>query len=206
MNDIRNEFAAPLDSATAGRLEFGRGAYNIVIHADTSTDDLYRARFEGTAPDIRVEDGTIRVDYPRTWRSLDWRRHSADVALNAAVPWGVDVRGGAYRIEADLSSLRLEAFRIDGGASEVELTLAEPSGTVSIRIEGGANNLRVRRPVGVAARLHVDAGASRLAFDDQHLGAVGGETTLESGNYTDATDRYEITMTGGANNVSVLTT
>lgn len=54
-----------------------RGADNVTIHADTSTADLYQARFEGTAPDVRVEDGTIRVDYPRTWHPLDWRKHSA---------------------------------------------------------------------------------------------------------------------------------
>ena len=206
MNDTRNEFAAPLGSATVGRLEFGRGTYNLAMHADASTADLYHARFEGTAPDVRAEDGTVRIDYPRSWRPLDWGEHTAEVALNAAVPWGINVRGGAARINADLSGLRLEFFEIDGGVHNVEMTLPEPSGTVSIRVEGGASSLRVRRPRDVATRLHVGRGASKLAFDDQRLGAVGGETTLESGNYTRATDRYEITITGGANDVSVLTT
>jgi len=205
MNDARNEFAVPLGSATTGRLEFVRGAYNLTIHPDASTADLYHARFEGTAPDIHVEDGTVRVEYPRTWNPLDWREHSADIVLNAAVPWEVEVRG-ASEIKADLSGLRLESFGIDGGAHNVELTLPEPSGTVSIRIKGGANNLKVRRPGGAATRLHVGSGASKLVLDSQRLGAVGGETTLESGRYAGATDRYEITITGGANNVSVLTT
>jgi len=71
MNDARNEFAAPLGSATNGRLEFARGADNLTIHADTSTADLYRARFEGIAPDVRAEDGTVKVDYPRVWNPLD---------------------------------------------------------------------------------------------------------------------------------------
>ena len=204
MNKTRNEFAAPLGSAAAGRLEFGRGAENVTIRAGTSTDDLYRARFEGTAPDVRVEDGTVRIEYPHTWRPRDWRRHSADVALTAAVPWEVEVRGGAARISADLGGLRLKSFEIDGGVHDVELTLPEPSGTVSIRVEGGANSLRISRPRGVPARLHVGGGASRLAFDEQRLGAVGGETTLESSGHAGAADRYEITITGGANDVSVL--
>ena len=206
MNDARNEFAAPLGSATTGRLEFVRGAYNATIHADALATDLYRARFEGTVPDVRAEDGTVRVEYPRTWNPLAWRGHSAAIVLNAAVPWGVEVRGVASEIKADLSGLRLESFEIDGGAGNVELTLPEPSGTVSVRIVGGANNLSVRRPEGVAARVHVGGGASKLALDDQRLGAVGGETILESGSYTGATDRYEITVSGGADNVSVLTT
>ena len=206
MNDARNEFAAPLGSATTGRLEFVRGAYNATIHADALATDLYRARFEGTAPDVRAEDGTVRVEYPRTWNPLAWRGHSADIVLNAAVPWGVEVRGGASEIKADLSGLRLESFEVDGGAGNVELTLPEPSGTVSVRIVGGANNLSVRRPGGVATRLNVGRGASKLVLDSQRLGAVGGETILESGSYTGDTDRYEITVSGGADNVSVLTT
>lgn len=205
MNDARNEFAAPLGSATTGRLEFVRGAYNATIRADALATDLYRARFEGTAPDVRAEDGTVRVEFPRTWNPLDWRGHSVEIVLNAAVPWGVNVRG-ASEIKADLSGLRLEYFEMDGGAHNVELTLPEPSGTVLIRIEGGAKNLSVRRPEGVAARLQVGRGASKLAFDGQRLGAVGGETTLESPGYAGTMDRYEITITGGANDVSVLTT
>lgn len=200
MNDARNEFAAPLGSATAGRLEFVAGAYNLTIHADASTADLYRASFEGAAPDVRVEDGTVRVEYSRTWR-----RQSADIVLNAAVPWGVEVRGGVAEVKADLSGLRLESLEIDGGSHNVELTIPEPSGTVSIRIQGGANNLKVCRPRDTAARVHVEDGVSKLALDNQYLDAVGSEVALESGTYAGSTDRYEITVTDGANNVSVLT-
>lgn len=204
MNKAKNEFAAPLGSATAGRLEFARGAANVTVRAGASTDDLYRARFEGTAPDIRVEDGAVTIDYPRGWRLPDWGGHSADIVLNGAVPWSLQARGGAARIDADLSGLRLDSFEIGGGVSDVELTLPEPSGTVSVRIEGGASSVRVRRPKGVAARLRVAGGARELVLDAQRLGAAGGDTTLESGGYAGATDRYEITVTGGANDTSVL--
>ena len=204
MNDVRNEFSAPLGSVTAGRLKFVRGADDLTINAGTSTADLYRARFDGNAPDIRVEDGTIRVEYSRSWRPLDWRSRHADVALNAAVPWAFEVRGGAARIDADLSRLRLEAFEIDGGASEVEMTLPEPSDTVRVRIHGGANNIKVRRPRGVAMRLHVGGGATNLVLDGQRLGAVGGDTNLESSGHAGGKGRYEIIITGGANDVSVL--
>ncbi len=198
MNDARNEFTAPLGAATTGRLEFTRGADNATIHADASTDDLCRIRFEGTAPDVRAEDGVVRIEYPRTWR-----RNSADIALNAAVLWGVEVRGGASDIKAGLSGLRLESFEIDSGAHNVELTLPEPSGAVFIRIEGGANNIKVRRPRDAAARVHVEGGVSELALDNQRLGAVGGEVSLESHYYAGAADRYEI-VGGGANNLSVI--
>jgi hypothetical protein len=49
----------------------------------------------------------------------------------------------------------------------------------------------------------VRGGASNLTLDEQHLGAVGGETGLESSGYADATDRYDIEVYGGANNLTI---
>lgn len=205
MNRERNEFSAPLDSATAGRLEFVRGADNVTIRADASAaDDLYRAHFEGTAPSVRAEDGAVEIAYPWTWNPLDWRRQSAAVTLNGSIPWRIAVGGGLSELDADLGGLRLDSFEVEGGVSRVELTLPEPSGTVPVRIEGGASNVTIRRPKGVAASVVVGCGASELALDEQRLGAVGGEVRLESSGYVGATDRYAIVVGDGASRVSVV--
>jgi hypothetical protein len=203
MNKERREHAAPLGSAKSGRLEFVSGAANVTIHVGSGMEDLYRARFDGPVPEVGAEGGAVTVKYTWTLHPFDWRRRGADIALNAQVPWRITVRGGVSRLDADLSALRLDSFELEGGASRVELTLPDPSGAVPIRIDGGASNVTVRRPEGVAARLHVGGGASKLALDGQRLGAIGGETRLESQGYTGATDRYEIIITGGANNVAV---
>ncbi len=203
-NEGDDHFAAPLGSITSGRLEFVRGAANVTIRTDLSTADLYRARFEGPPPSVRVEGGAVSVKYPWTLHPFDWRRRAADIVLNARIPWRIAVGGGGVsRLEADLSGLRLNSLEVEGGASRVELTLPEPLGTVSIRFDGGASNLTIRRPEGVAAHVHVGGGASKLALDDQRLGAIGGETRLESSGYAGATDRYEITITGGASNLTI---
>ena len=204
MSDARNELAAPLSSATAGYLKFVGGADSVTIRADVSAaEDLYRARFGGTVPSVHAEDGAVGIEYPRAWNPLNWRRYSADVALNARVPWRIAVDGGVSGLDADLSGLRLESFGVDGGAGDVDLMLPEPSGTVSIRIEGGVNNLCVRRPRSVAARVHVEGGAGKLALDGQRFGTDVCEATMESPSYAGATDRYEIVVGGGANSVSV---
>jgi hypothetical protein len=204
MNKEKGEHAAPLGSAESGRLKFVRGAANVTLHVGSGMEDLYRARFDGPVPDIGAEGGAVTVKYTWTLHPFDWRRRGADIALNAQVPWRITVRGGGVsRLEADLGGLQLDSFEVEGGASRVELTLPGPSGTVPIRIDGGASNVSVRRPEGTAARLHVGGGASKLALDDQRFGAIGGETKLESRDYAGATDRYEITITGGANNVAV---
>jgi hypothetical protein len=204
MNKERGEHAAPLDSVKSGRLEFVRGAANVTLHVGSEMEDLYRARFDGPVPDVGAEGGAVTVKYTWTLHPFDWRRRGADIALNAQVPWRITVRGGGVsRLNADLGGLRLDSFEVDGGVSRVELTLPDPSGTVPVRVFGGASNLTIIRPAGVAARVDVGGGASKLALDGQRLGAIGGETRLESPGYAGAKDRYEIIITGGANNVAV---
>jgi hypothetical protein len=133
-------------------------------------------------------------------------RHSerpAEVALNSSLPWDIEVRGGASRLVANLRGLRLGSLKVDGGASRLEVILPAPSGSVTVLVLGGASNVAIRRPEGVPARLRVEGGVTNLMFDDRHVGAAGGEFDLRSAGYGGTTDRYDITITGGANNLSV---
>ena len=200
------DFAAPLGSATSGRIIFVSGASNVSIHADLAMQDLYRAHFEGRVPTVDVQGGTVTVRYPSS-PPLDWTyrgiERPAEVALNVSIPWQIEVCDGASKLIADLSKLKLGSLDLSGGASRVELTLPEPSGTVSVRVLGGASNVTIRRSEGVAARLRVGGGSTNLAFDEERFGAVGGEVDLRSPDYEDAADRYDIAVTGGANAVTV---
>src|SRR5215216_3122494 len=114
-----DHFTAPLGSITGGRLEFVRGAANVTIHTDSATANLYHARFEGPEPRVRTEGGAMTIEYPRTFHPFDWRKRAAEVMLNAQVPWEIRVRGGASRLDADLSGLHLGSFEVSGGASRV---------------------------------------------------------------------------------------
>jgi len=201
-NERSDHFAGPLGSITGGRLVFVRAA-NLTLRVDSSLGDLYHARFEGPEPRVRAEGGAVAIDYPRTFHPLDWRTRAAEVTLNAQVPWEIGLRGGASRLDADLSPLRLDSFEVSGGASRVVLKLPRPSGTVPIRIAGGASNVAIRRPEGVAARVRVGSGATKLSLDEQRFGVIGGEVRLESPDYATVVDRYEIQVQGGVNNLTV---
>ncbi len=205
----RRNFAAPLGEATRGRLEFASGAANLVLRVEAEMPDLFRAHFERKAPDVDVRDGAVRVRYPHFW-PLDWFRYAlsssrlaADVTLNGTIPWRIEIRGGAARLDGDLGTLRLEAFEIGSGASEVELTLPRPAGVVPIRIGGGASHVTFHRPKGAAARIRVGGGAVSLTFDAQRFGVIGGPLRLETPGYEDAIDRYDIEVAGGAANLTI---
>jgi hypothetical protein len=199
-------FAAPPGPSRSGRLRFTNGAHRICIRADPRLRGLYRERFGDRMPEVGVHGGIVTIHYPRFpaggW--LDYRSgRPAHVELNARIPWDVEVKGGASRLTADLRGLRLGSLEVDGGASRLVLALPAPSGIVTVVILGGASNVAIRRPEGVAARLRVAGGATNLEFDGRRIGAAGGELDLRDRDYYGATARYDIAVTGGANNLSI---
>ena len=203
-NDPRNrDFAAPRGSLASGRLRFVRGASDVIIRADVSTGDLYRARFDGAVPEVWTEGGVVNLRYPRFFHPFGRRGRTGKVVLNAAIPWHIEVRDGASKLTADLSQLKLGSFEVSGGASKVELTLPRVSGLAPVRILGGASNVVIHRPEGVATRVRIVGGSTNLTVEDQYFGAVGGEVSLQSQNYEGTPERYDITITGGASNVTL---
>lgn len=195
------ELGAPLGDLDRGRLFITGGSAAMTLRADPTLADLYSGRFQGRPPTVRVQDGTVRIAmrYP----ALQFRRQSADVALNAAVEWEVDIADGAWRLNADLRGLRgLRSFNVSAGAADVTLLLPPPRGLATVRISGGAHKLSIHRPPGTAARVRVEQGASRLTLDTMKLGSVGGETLWETPDFGAAPDRYDVEILGGANRVT----
>lgn len=202
--DKEGVFRAPLGSASRGCIALVGGASRLVIRADPAMKDLCRARFfEEPVPRVRIRGSTITVRYPRL-RPLDGsrREYSGEVVLGARVPWRIGFGGGVSRLAVDLSGLRLGSFEVEDGASRVELRLPTPSGSVPVRFRGGASNVAVHRPAGVAARLRVSGGVTNLSFDGRPFGVVGDEVDLQTPDYADASDRYDFAVTGGANNLT----
>jgi DNA-binding MarR family transcriptional regulator len=207
--------AAPVASATRGRLVFIGGAPTIVISGDPALGrELYRARFEGAVPSARVRDGVVTIRYSRAawfeWRarianqwieaSAHWRHDMTEFALNTAVPWTVELRGGATAVKADLREVNLEAFDLAGGASMIALSLPRPVGVVPIRVKGGVGDVTVLRPGGVAVRLGVKGGAREAILDGT---ATWSNARIETPGADLAPNRYEIEIAGGANRVTV---
>jgi DNA-binding MarR family transcriptional regulator len=194
------ESSAPLAGVRSGKLELATGANRVVIVGDASiVGELYRAHFEGRKPSVRVQGGRVTLRHPH----FDWRRSSAEIALNTKIPWHLAVHGGAARLRGELRDLALRGIEIDGGVSDVVLELPLPSGKVPVRIAGGASQLTIRRPAGVGVRLEIHGGAARLALDSRRLSAVGGDTVLESAEAEKQGGRYEIVVSGGASDLVV---
>lgn len=210
-------FSAPVGGVTLGRLVFLSAVPTIAILGDTALHDLYRAGFQGPVPRVRVRAGVVNVRYARLawfdWRariggqmidtSVHWRDDRGQIALNTAVPWTIELRGGASRVDADLRKLGMRGFELTGGASRVELRLPRPEGVVPVRLSGSFNEVAVSRPTGCAVRLRIAGASGRVDVDGQVIAGSGGDLALDSDGAASAADRYEVDVRGSAHRLSV---
>jgi hypothetical protein len=194
------EQAAPLGSVDVGRLVFTRGAAHLTVRVDGSMEDLYRARFEGKVPSIRVDRGTVTVAY-----RMSFRPTRGEIILSGKVPWSIKAGMGMSDVVADLEDLELTDLEISAGTSRVELRLPRPKQAVRFRIGAGASNVELIRPTGVPVRVHIGGGVSKLAVDDFRLGAAGGGTDWRSPGYDQVKGRYDIEIGAGASKVTIRT-
>lgn len=158
----------------------GSGISRLSVRAGENRAELYQARFVGPLPGIKTKDGAVSIRYPRRLLDPGGRQGVAEVALNVAVPWRVSIQGGATEAVAELSSLNLAGLEIKGGFNTIRLDLPAPSGMVPIRITGGAPEIAIHGPAGIAARINFKGRASKLVFDGQ-VSSVAGNSVLLQG-------------------------
>ena len=192
---------SPLGSARSWRLRLVRAA-NLTIATDPLLQDLYRARFEGAPPRVRVRGGVVAIEYGPRFRPSDWGRQAAEITLNPSVRWRIEAPRGLEGLRADLRAIRLLGVEVQHATQEAEVTLPRPVGSVLLRF-GGASEVTIHRPTGTAARVHVTAGGSKVTFDDQFYKAVGGEASWKTSDFEEAADRYEVDFSRGVRDVVV---
>jgi hypothetical protein len=191
------ELSAPLGAVDMGHLVFAHGAAHLGIRVDGSMEDLYRARFDGKVPEVRVEGGTVIVKYRP---SLHPTR--GEITLTGRIPWSIEARAGMSDVVADLGDLELRSWEVSAGASKIEARLPRPKDAVRIRIGAGASNVELIRPTGVPVRVHIGGGASKLAIDDF---SGSGKIDWRSPDYDQLQGRYDIEIGAGASRVTVRT-
>src|SRR5216683_1559896 len=123
--------------------------------------------------------------------------------LSVAISWRIVIQGGASEVTAELGGLDLAGLEVKGGLRMTRLELPEPSGVVPIRISGGASVVTVRRPAGVAARVHLKGWASEFVFDDQTFSGVGNDVRLQSPGFDPTAPCYDIEVSSSASMVTI---
>ena len=197
--------SAPLEGQASGQLVVS-GVNRLRLRGDHGMVELYRARFDGLTPEVKATDGEISIRSPRRrWVLPGGYGTSAEVTLNAGIPWRIVVQGGASEVTAELGSLNLSELELKGGMSLIDLDLPIPSSVVPIHISGGASQITLRRPAEVAIRAHLKGWASTFSFDDQTYSNLGNDVRLQSANFQATAPHYDLEIASSASMVTIAT-
>jgi len=197
-------------SLNQATLDVDAGAATMTVEGSNSLGpDLYRAHIEysGRKPAVSLDrsTGNLRIFTNNDFAFFASRRFVLDVQLNSAVMWNISANTGASNDTLKLSAVKVGSITLNAGASRTDITLGRPTGVVPISVDGGAITLRLHRPSGSEAFVHVSGGAVTLNADGRQLHGVG-EESWQSAGYDGAADAYHVEISGGASTVTVDTT
>ncbi|HEX3630747.1 MAG TPA: hypothetical protein VHW91_09775 [Candidatus Dormibacteraeota bacterium] len=203
----------PLGGLSAGTLQLNYSAASVGVRAGGIGDRLYEAKIDYPAgenpPTISVDQqtGTIDIGESGNFGGVHLFGSSTRrlvLTLSTKVPWTINIGGGASNLQMDTRELQLRALEISGGATSVDARLGPAKGTVGVHITGGASNVALQLPSGSQWRVAVSGGVSGLTVNGQTSGGLG-DFTKESGGYTVATNRFDISVSGGVSHLDLRT-
>lgn len=196
-------YSAPLGDQENSRLVVSCGISRLSLRAHEKMTELYQARFEGPIPGVKVKDEVVTIRYPRRLLGLGEKQGTAEIALSTAILWQIVIQGGAAEVAAELGNLHLSGLEVTGGFHMIHLVLPTPSGMVPIKIRGGAAEITIVRPAGVAVRVHLNGWVSELVIDDQAFSGVGNNMRLQSPGFDPIAPYYDIEATSYASKVTI---
>ncbi len=185
------------------------GAGRVELRADPAIEELYRASYEPTSPDVTLETDKVTVRYALhqfLGRISSTTETVSRFALSTRLPWDIAAPDGTSALDADLAAARIVALRVSHGAGTVKLRLGHPQGTVPVVIGGGSTEVIVFRPAGIMVRISTQGEVARVIVDGgRAIGPLSGSTSVEPPGYALSEDRYDITVTGGCASLLVST-
>ncbi|SCL57237.1 hypothetical protein GA0070617_3470 [Micromonospora yangpuensis] len=193
---------AALDGRRAATFELLDGLTTLALRADDLGDDLYRigAPAGGVRPEPQLRGDKVRLYVEQTGRPGPG---VVDVVLNSRVTWQLKIVGGVDEQVLDLSRGRLAGVELIGGATRVDLRLPQVTGTLSVRMSGGLNELLIRSAGDPPARVRAASGAGTIRVYDQRQAGIAAGQVVDSPQWDNATDRIWVDLVAGANLVTV---
>jgi hypothetical protein len=203
------DVAAPEPVEPHAVLRLVGGAGRVELRGDPAVEELYRASYEPSVPDVTLETDRVTVRYALhrlLGRLSSTSETTSRFALSTRQPWDISAPDGVSALDADLAAVRLLGLRIGHGGGTVKLRLGMPTGTVPVVIGGGSSEVIVFRPAGIMVRVSTQGDVARVVVDGgRAIGPLSGSTSVEPPGYALAVDRYDITVSGGCASLLVAT-
>jgi len=141
----------------------------------------------GLAPLVGAQSGAPRLD----------------LSLSPNVPiTSLSVKSGASNAHLDLSALQVKDFDASLGAAATWIRVPQSAGAVTLHISGGASDISIEVPQGVAARLRFRGGLTTINVDQTRFPAAG-DNIYQSADFGTSPNSADITIDAGVTKIQV---
>ncbi|MEU4428955.1 hypothetical protein AB0F81_50810, partial [Actinoplanes sp. NPDC024001] len=190
-NDDKQAVSASLDGRTVATFELLAATDRVRLSVADLGTDLYRISAPdgaGIRPNAELSDDRLTLDLARDEAGTGGE---VEVVLAAKVRWTLRFSGYAEERIVDLSNGRITRIEMVGGTRRAEMTLAEASGTVPMKITGGVEELVLRAPADNPIRVKVGGGAGTVTAGSRTLRDLPPGATLTPKDWQKA-NRYDV--------------
>ncbi|MEK6206659.1 MAG: hypothetical protein AABM32_03370 [Chloroflexota bacterium] len=179
--------------ATSLALTVNYGAGQLTMHSGTpALLSVSSSREDVRVQDVRQSDAAASVTISPSNDGFFFGTDRVwDVVIPSDIPVRLTASVGAGEFRFGLRDVKLAGATINGGASDLTISLPKPTGDVPVTISAGASSITLEIPPGVDYRVRTTGG----------LNSVNGVET--STGYAAATDRLTILVTSGASSITV---
>jgi hypothetical protein len=191
------EVTGPRADRAEATMELLSGVTAVTVRAVDLGGPLYRVRTPAGSrhvPQVTEDDGHVQVQVAD---SGDAGPSTVEIDLATATRWRVRLVGGATEQTVDLAAGKVSEVAFVGGATSIDLTLPKPAGTVPVRMVSGVATWAVHAPASAPVRLFVGAGAGTVTLDGAVRSGLPAGTTITGDGWEGASDRYDVTASGG---------
>lgn len=168
-----NTYQQPFVTGTKyARLNVSGGATKYILNK--STDRLFTAStseyYGDYKLDSRTEDSVIVVDFDMNKRNQRFRwdggnMNVARLSLNTAPIWDINLRGGAAKVDFDLTPYKVRNLNINGGAASCSVKLDAKLPVTDVLVSTGASEININIPKNAACDIVTSSGLSSNDFE-----------------------------------------
>ena len=188
--------SGPTNGRSDETFELVSDANSVNLRAADLGADLYRITTpdNSAAPQVKTTDEGIQLSLIKSRGHTDT---TVEVVLNAKIRWRLTMTGGSRSSVLNLAGTTVESVDLNGGVTRIDLTLPRPTGTLPVRMSGGANQFRIITTGTAEARVRARKGAGKVVFNGRTDNGVAKGATFVSRDFADSDDRIDVDAIGG---------
>ena len=197
-------------------VRFGAGQLNVSAIDQPIADQLATMSYQGPpplapTPRYTVSGGVGQLDYQSSGHGgsnfpwFDGRGDSArcDMALSPSVPiTSFTVQSGAADAHVDMTRLHISNIDLSIGAANAWVRFPEAGGRTTAHIGGGASNISLEIPEGVAAQIQYRGGLSTVSVDQNRFPLIS-DNVYRSSDWDTAANKLDLSIDTGITSIQV---